>query len=190
MGSWAGQIWGVLASQVTVTLLFGIFAVFLWALIQSYAFQMYGCSLFTWKSTRISHNFIFDFSSSTALTHWDAFLMSASIMCTVVGALVINLFLKNAGVSYANALPGALLLLSTGVLLCPFDIFYCLTRYCFMRVIRNIIFSPFYKHTQFGMPIKGRVVTLFSKICDSFSSPYRAKIDQQFNLTVLSSTRK
>jgi hypothetical protein len=36
--------------------------------------------------------------------------MSASIMCTVVAALVINLFLKNAGVAYANALPGALLL--------------------------------------------------------------------------------
>ncbi len=63
-----------------------------------------------WKNTRINHNFIFDFSSNTALTHRDAFLMSASIMCTVVAALVINLFLKNAGVAYANALPGALLL--------------------------------------------------------------------------------
>ncbi|KAG8082724.1 hypothetical protein GUJ93_ZPchr0014g46989 [Zizania palustris] len=46
------------------------------------------------------------------------------------------------------------------------------------------------QHTQFGMSIKGRVVTSFSKICDSCSSPYCAKIDEQFNLTVLSSTRK
>ncbi|KAL5212195.1 hypothetical protein ABZP36_023042 [Zizania latifolia] len=123
-------------------IVYHVFSMF--ALISLHTF-LYGCNLFMWKSTRINHNFIFDFSSSTALTHRDAFLMSASIMCTVVGALVINLFLKNAGVSYANALPGALLLLSTGVLFCPFDIFYRSTRYCFMRVIRNIIFSPFYK---------------------------------------------
>ncbi|KAG8072862.1 hypothetical protein GUJ93_ZPchr0006g45395 [Zizania palustris] len=152
-------------------IVYHVFSMF--ALISLHTF-LYGCNLFMWKSTRINHNFIFDFSSSTALTHRDAFLMSASIMCTVVAALVINLFLKNAGVSYANALPGALLLvrntnygkeignsamlgvlisvpncllfqLSTGVLFCPFDIFYRSTRYCFMRVIRNIIFSPFYK---------------------------------------------
>uniref|UniRef100_A0A0D9W7B8 Uncharacterized protein n=1 Tax=Leersia perrieri TaxID=77586 RepID=A0A0D9W7B8_9ORYZ len=46
------------------------------------------------------------------------------------------------------------------------------------------------QHTQFGMSIKGRVVTSFSKICDTCSSPYYAKIDEQFNLTVLSSIRK
>ncbi|OEL38410.1 Phosphate transporter PHO1-2, partial [Dichanthelium oligosanthes] len=116
----------------------------MFALISLHAF-LYGCNLFMWKSTRINNNFIFDFSSSTALTHRDAFLMSASIMCTVVAALVINLFLRNAGATYTDALPGALLLLSTGVLFCPFDIFYRSTRYCFMRVMRNIIFSPFYK---------------------------------------------
>nr|CAB3451457.1 unnamed protein product [Digitaria exilis] len=116
----------------------------MFALISLHVF-LYGCNLFMWKSTRINHNFIFDFSSSTALTHRDAFLMSASIMCTVVAALVINLFLRNAGATYTDALPGALLLLSTGVLFCPFNIFYRSTRYCFMRVMRNIIFSPFYK---------------------------------------------
>ncbi|BAF10378.1 phosphate transporter PHO1-2 [Oryza sativa Japonica Group] len=123
-------------------IVYHVFSMF--ALISLHIF-LYGCNLFMWKNTRINHNFIFDFSSNTALTHRDAFLMSASIMCTVVAALVINLFLKNAGVAYANALPGALLLLSTGVLFCPFDIFYRSTRYCFMRVMRNIIFSPFYK---------------------------------------------
>jgi len=30
-------------------------------------------------------------------------------MCTVVAALVINLFLRNAGATYTDALPGALL---------------------------------------------------------------------------------
>ncbi|WVZ73198.1 hypothetical protein U9M48_021539 [Paspalum notatum var. saurae] len=123
-------------------IVYHVFSMF--ALISLHVF-LYGCNLFMWKSTRINHNFIFDFSSSTALTHRDAFLMSASIMCTVVAALVINLFVRNAGPTYANALPGALLLLSTAVLFCPFNIFYRSTRYCFMRVIRNIIFSPFYK---------------------------------------------
>lgn len=31
------------------------------------------------------------------------------------------------------------------LLICPFDIFYRPTRYCFIRVIRNIVCSPFYK---------------------------------------------
>ncbi|XP_066322929.1 phosphate transporter PHO1-2-like [Miscanthus floridulus] len=123
-------------------IVYHVFSMF--ALISLHVF-LYGCNLFMWKSTRINHNFIFDFSSSTAMTHRDAFLVSASIMCTVVAALVINLFLRNAGATYANALPGALLLLSAGVLFCPFNIFYRSTRYCFMRVMRNIILSPFYK---------------------------------------------
>ncbi|CAN6235680.1 unnamed protein product [Urochloa humidicola] len=46
------------------------------------------------------------------------------------------------------------------------------------------------QHTQFGMSIKGRVLTSFRKICDSCSSPYCTNIDEQFNLTVLSSSRR
>lgn len=46
------------------------------------------------------------------------------------------------------------------------------------------------QHTQFGMSIKGRVVTSFRKICDSCSNPYCTKIDEHFNITVLSSSRK
>ncbi|KAG2654855.1 hypothetical protein PVAP13_1NG563700 [Panicum virgatum] len=136
---------GIFSSTGSPTYMDIVYHVFsMFALISLHVF-LYGCNLFMWKSTRINHNFIFDFSSSTALTHRDAFLMSASIMCTVVAALVINLFLRNAGATYTDALPGALLVLSTGVLFCPFNIFYRSTRYCFMRVMRNIIFSPFYK---------------------------------------------
>ncbi|KAG0526699.1 hypothetical protein BDA96_06G168400 [Sorghum bicolor] len=46
------------------------------------------------------------------------------------------------------------------------------------------------QHTQFGMSIKGRVLTSFRKICDSCSLPYCTNIDERFNLTVLSSTRR
>ncbi|KAG2573471.1 large ribosomal RNA subunit accumulation protein YCED homolog 2, chloroplastic-like [Panicum virgatum] len=46
------------------------------------------------------------------------------------------------------------------------------------------------QHTQFGMSIKGRVLTSFRKICDSCSSPYCTNIDEKFNLTVLSSSRR
>nr|CAB3485183.1 unnamed protein product [Digitaria exilis] len=46
------------------------------------------------------------------------------------------------------------------------------------------------QHTQFGMSIKGRVLTSFRKICDSCSSTYCTNIDEQFNLTVLSSSRR
>ncbi|KAF7086797.1 hypothetical protein CFC21_090059 [Triticum aestivum] len=119
-----------------------VFSIF--ALISLHCF-LYGCNLFMWKSTRINQNFIFDFVPNTALTHRDAFLMSAFIMCTVVTVLVINLFLINAGVPYTNAVPGALIVLSAGLLFCPFNVFYRSTRYCFMRIMRKIIFSPFYK---------------------------------------------
>uniref|UniRef100_A0A8R7U968 Uncharacterized protein n=1 Tax=Triticum urartu TaxID=4572 RepID=A0A8R7U968_TRIUA len=40
------------------------------------------------------------------------------------------------------------------------------------------------------MSIKGRVVTSLTKICDSCSAPYCTKIDEQFDITVLSSSRK
>ncbi|KAM0851586.1 hypothetical protein ACQ4PT_052287 [Festuca glaucescens] len=119
-----------------------IFSMF--ALISLHCF-LYGCNLFMWKNTRINQNFIFDFAPNTALTHRDSFLMSASIMCTVVAVLVINLFLRNVGASYAKVVPGALIVLSMGVLVCPFNVFYRATRYYFMRVLRNIVFSPFYK---------------------------------------------
>ncbi|CAO2035833.1 unnamed protein product [Urochloa humidicola] len=46
------------------------------------------------------------------------------------------------------------------------------------------------QHTQFGMSIKGRILTSFRKICDSCSSPYCTNIDEQFDLTVLSSSRR
>uniref|UniRef100_A0ACD5ZE86 Uncharacterized protein n=1 Tax=Avena sativa TaxID=4498 RepID=A0ACD5ZE86_AVESA len=136
---------GIFASAGNTSYMEVVYHVFsMFALISLHCF-LYGCNLFMWKSTRINQNFIFDFAPNTALTHRDAFLMSASIMCTVVAALVINLFLRNAGVSYANAVPGALIVLSTGLLVCPFNVFYRSTRYCFMRVLRNIVFSPFYK---------------------------------------------
>jgi cytosine/uracil/thiamine/allantoin permease len=136
---------GIFASAGNTAYMEVVYHVFsMFALISLHCF-LYGCNLFMWKSTRINQNFIFDFAPNTALTHRDAFLMSASIMCTVVAALVINLCLRNAGASYANAVPGALIVLSTGLLFCPFNVFYRSTRYCFMRVMRNIIFSPFYK---------------------------------------------
>ncbi|KAM0873495.1 hypothetical protein ACQ4PT_038033 [Festuca glaucescens] len=136
---------GIFSSAGNTAYMEVVYHVFsMFALISLHCF-LYGCNLFMWKSTRINQNFIFDFAPNTALTHRDAFLMSASIMCTVVAALVINLFLKNAGASYANAVPGALIVFSMGVLVCPFNVFYRSTRYCFMRVLRNIVFSPFYK---------------------------------------------
>ena len=136
---------GIFASTGNTAYMEVVYHVFsMFALISLHCF-LYGCNLFMWKSTRINQNFIFDFAPNTALTHRDAFLMSASIMCTVVAALVINLFLRNAGASYANAVPGGLIVLSAGLLLCPFNVFYRSTRYCFMRIMRNIVFSPFYK---------------------------------------------
>ncbi|XP_028769610.1 phosphate transporter PHO1-like [Neltuma alba] len=127
-----------------VDAIYPIFSVF--ALLSLHLF-MYGCNLFMWKSTRINYNFIFEFQPNTALKHRDAFLISATFMTAVVGAMIIHLLLKAAGFSpgQVDDIPGILLLLSIGLLICPLDIFYRSTRYCFLRVLRNIVFSPLYK---------------------------------------------
>ncbi|KAK2643707.1 hypothetical protein Ddye_018902 [Dipteronia dyeriana] len=108
---------------------------------------MYGCNLFMWKSTRVNCNFIFEFSPSTALKYRDAFLICTTFMTAVVGAMVVHLLLRASGFlpSQVDAIPGVLLLISICLLICPFDIFYLPTRYCFLRILRNIICSPFYK---------------------------------------------
>lgn len=108
---------------------------------------MYGCNLFMWKRTRINCNFIFEFSPSTALKYRDAFLICTSIMTAVVGALVVHLILRANGFlpSQVDVIPGILLLLLIALLVCPFNIFYRPTRYYFIRIIRNIVFSPLYK---------------------------------------------
>ncbi|GMI69863.1 phosphate 1, ARABIDOPSIS PHOSPHATE 1 [Hibiscus trionum] len=121
-----------------------VFSVF--ALLSLHLF-LYGCNLFMWKSTRINYNFIFEFAPSTALKYRDAFLICTTFMTSVVGAMVIHLLLRAGGFSpsHVDTIPGILLLIFIALLVCPFDIFYRPTRYCFLRIIRNIICSPLYK---------------------------------------------
>ncbi|XP_050239305.1 phosphate transporter PHO1 [Quercus robur] len=108
---------------------------------------MHGCNLFMWKSKRINYNFIFESSPKTALTYRDAFLMCTTFMTILVGALVIHLLLGASGYPQGpmDAIPGLLLLLAFSMLLCPLNIFYRPTRYSFIRIIRNIVCSPFFK---------------------------------------------
>lgn len=108
---------------------------------------MYGCNLLMWKATRINYIFIFEFSPKTALKYRDAFLICTSLMTSVVGAMVIHLILRSSGFpsQQIDAIPGILLLIFFAFLICPFNVFYRPTRYCFLKVIRNIVFSPLYK---------------------------------------------
>ncbi|XP_010670983.2 phosphate transporter PHO1 isoform X1 [Beta vulgaris subsp. vulgaris] len=108
---------------------------------------MYGCNLLMWKSTRINYTFIFEFSPKTALKYRDAFLICTSLMTSVVGALVIHLILRSSGFSaqQVDIIPGILLLIFLVMLICPLNVFYRSTRYSFLKVLRNIVFSPFYK---------------------------------------------
>ncbi|KAG6764580.1 hypothetical protein POTOM_032055 [Populus tomentosa] len=113
----------------------------------SFHLFMYGCNLFMWKGTRINYNFIFEFQPSTALKYRDAFLICTTFMTSVAAAMVIHLLLRASSFSpnHVDAIPGILLLIFVFVFICPFDIFYRPTRYCFIRIIRNIVCSPFYK---------------------------------------------
>ncbi|XP_048235124.1 phosphate transporter PHO1 isoform X2 [Ricinus communis] len=127
-----------------VETVYPVFSVF--ALLSLHLF-MYGCNLFMWKSTRINYNFIFEFQPSTALKYRDAFLICTTFMTSVVSAMVVHLLLRANGFSptHVDAIPGIFLLIFMALLICPFDFFYRPTRYCFLRIIRNIVFSPFYK---------------------------------------------
>jgi len=61
--------------------------------------------------------------------------------------MVAQLALRGKGVSsvQVDTIPGLLLLASVVVLLCPLNIIYRSTRFTFLRVLRNIVLSPFYK---------------------------------------------
>ncbi|KDP40362.1 hypothetical protein JCGZ_02360 [Jatropha curcas] len=127
-----------------VEIVYPVFSVF--ALLSLHLF-MYGCNLFWWRSARINYNFIFEFQPNTALKYRDAFLICTTFMTSVVSAMVIHLLLRANGFSptHVDAIPGILLLIFMAFLVCPFDFLYRPTRYCFLRVMRNIICSPFYK---------------------------------------------
>ncbi|KAE8670563.1 Phosphate transporter PHO1 [Hibiscus syriacus] len=73
---------------------------------------LYGCNLFMWKATRVNYNFIFEFSSSSALKYRDAFLICTTFMTSVVGAMVIHLLLRAGGFSpsHVDTIPGILFL--------------------------------------------------------------------------------
>ncbi|XP_010488400.1 PREDICTED: phosphate transporter PHO1 isoform X2 [Camelina sativa] len=138
---------GIFTSGAQVSYMETVYPVFsVFALLSLHMF-MYGCNLFMWKNTRINYTFIFEFAPNTALRYRDAFLMGTTFMTSVVAAMVIHLILRAAGfsASQVDTIPGILLLFFICVLICPFDTFYRPTRFCFIRILRNIVCSPFYK---------------------------------------------
>ncbi|KAF8014363.1 hypothetical protein BT93_H0257 [Corymbia citriodora subsp. variegata] len=108
---------------------------------------VYGCNLFLWKRAGINHNFILELSPSTALVYGDAFLLCMTFMTTMVGTMIVHLLLRDSSFSpnLVDAILGVPLLIFFAVLVCPFDLFYRSTRFCFLRGMRNIVFSPFYE---------------------------------------------
>jgi len=108
---------------------------------------LYGCNIFMWRSTRINYSFIFEFSPKTELTYRDVFLICSSFMTVVVGGMVVHLTLRLKGFSpdEIDAIPALTLLVFAGVLFCPIDILYRSSRFCFLKVIRNIMLAPLYK---------------------------------------------
>ncbi|XP_057528617.1 phosphate transporter PHO1 homolog 1-like isoform X1 [Amaranthus tricolor] len=108
---------------------------------------LYGCNIFTWKKWHINYSFILELTPTKELKYREVFLICAASMTTIIGVLFIHLSLLAKGYSstLAHTIPGFLLLFFLLVLFCPFNILYRSSRYRFLQVIRNIIFSPFYK---------------------------------------------
>ncbi|KAE8726338.1 hypothetical protein F3Y22_tig00007043pilonHSYRG00020 [Hibiscus syriacus] len=144
---------GILSPTTEAAYMETVYPVFSVFALLSLHLLLYGCNLLTWKNTRI--NFIFEFAPNSALKYRDAFLICTTLMASVVGALVIHLLLGAAAFppTHVDTNPGILLLdiwvrfcidfpiLDPGfitLLVCPFEIFYRSTRYCLLRIIRNI----------------------------------------------------
>ncbi|XP_057765669.1 phosphate transporter PHO1 homolog 1-like [Salvia miltiorrhiza] len=110
-------------------------------------FFLYGCNIVMWRKSRINYSFIFELSQTKELKHNDVFLICTTAMAAVIGVLFLHLSLVAKGYSYAQvqAIPGLLLLTFILVLVCPLNIMYKSSRYCFLSVIRNIVLSPLYK---------------------------------------------
>ncbi|CAL1392358.1 unnamed protein product [Linum trigynum] len=111
-------------------------------------FFMYGCNILMWKRTRINYAFIFELAPTKDLKYRDVILICTAAMTIVLGVMLGHLALLAKGYSYYShiqAIPGLLLLVFLGLLVCPFNIFYKSSRYRFLCVIRNIVLSPMYK---------------------------------------------
>jgi len=108
---------------------------------------LYGCNIVMWRRHRINYTFIFEFGRKRELKYQDVFLICTTFMTVVVGCMVAQLALREKEFSavHVDTMPGFLLLASMVVLLCPLNIIYRSTRYTFLRVLRNIALSPFYK---------------------------------------------
>ncbi|KAF3777197.1 Phosphate transporter PHO1-like protein 1 [Nymphaea thermarum] len=108
---------------------------------------LYGCNILTWKRARINYCFIFEFAPTQELKNRDVFLACATCMTVVVGVMLAHLYIVAKGHSspQVDAIPGLLLLIFLVLLVCPFNILYRSTRYCFLRILRNIVLAPLYK---------------------------------------------
>ncbi|KAL7091100.1 hypothetical protein ACP275_12G084200 [Erythranthe tilingii] len=108
---------------------------------------LYGCNIVMWRKTRINYSFIFELSPTNKLTQNGIFLICSTSMAAVVGIFFAHLSLVAKGYSFSRvqAIPGIMLLGFILVLVCPFNVIYKSSRYRFISVVRNIIFSPLYK---------------------------------------------
>ncbi|XP_047076671.1 phosphate transporter PHO1-3-like [Lolium rigidum] len=108
---------------------------------------VYGCNIFMWRKTRINYTFIFEFTPTKELKYRDVFLICTTSMTVIIGVMFahLTLIVKGYSSSAVQAIPGCLLLVFSLILVCPFKILYRSSRYQFLRAIRNIILTPFYK---------------------------------------------
>ncbi|XP_047321064.1 phosphate transporter PHO1-1-like [Impatiens glandulifera] len=110
-------------------------------------FFLYGCNIFMWRKNRINHSYIFELKPAEELKYRDVFFICATSMTVVIGVLFFHLVLLYKGYPYSHIQPiiSFLLLGFLLLLVYPFNILYKSARFRFLRVMRNICFSPLCK---------------------------------------------
>ncbi|KAL0905708.1 hypothetical protein M5K25_024148 [Dendrobium thyrsiflorum] len=130
-----------------VTFFIGLFTGCFIALFIGYCIMAHIAGMYTRQSDTIYMETVYPFYPTKELKYRDVFLICATSMTIVVGIMFAHLSctLKGYNSTQVQAIPGILLLMFMIVLVCPFNIIYQSSRYHFLRIIRNIILSPFYK---------------------------------------------
>ncbi|KAJ7525736.1 hypothetical protein O6H91_17G063800 [Diphasiastrum complanatum] len=107
--------------------------------------HMYSLNIYLWRRVRVNYSFIFEFASGTELRLQDLLIISTGLTAILIGGMVLHITTFETPHFPKEIFPLIVLVVIVGLTILPFNILYKKARFAFLRSLRNILFSPFYK---------------------------------------------
>ncbi|KAI5574451.1 hypothetical protein POPTR_010G164900v4 [Populus trichocarpa] len=113
---------------------------------------MYAANIYFWKRYRVNYSFIFGFKRETELGYRQVLLLGFGIAALALCSVHLNLHMemdpktKEYG-EFTELLPLNVLIFLLIILLWPFNMFYCSSRFFLLTCIFHCIAAPLYKVT-------------------------------------------